>query len=61
MTCPIAIGPVLNRVGLAVTGPETRLTLEMTLPQAEFVLARLALAVALARAWQPAAGVGDLL
>ncbi len=50
---PIAIGPVLNTVGFAVAGPETRLTLEMTLPQAELVLERLVLAVASARAWQP--------
>lgn len=61
MTSPIAIGPVLNTVGFTVTGTETRLTLEMTLPQAELVLARLVLAVAVARAWRPAAGVADLL
>ncbi len=54
---PIAIGPVLNTVGFAVTGPETRLTLEMTLPQAELVLARLVLAVASARAWHSAFSV----
>jgi len=45
----IAVGPVLNTVGFAVTGPETRLTLEMTLPQAELVLARLVRAAASAR------------
>lgn len=50
---PIAIGPVLNTVGFAVTGPETRLTLEMTLPQAELALERLVLAAASARARQP--------
>lgn len=61
MTSPIAIGPVLNMVGFTVTGIETRLILEMTLPQAELVLARLVLAVAMARAWQPAAGIADLL
>lgn len=61
MTSPVAIGPVLNMVGFTVTGIETRLILEMTLPQAELVLARLVLAVAMARAWQPAAGIADLL
>jgi len=45
----IAVGPVLNTVGFAVTGSETRLTLEMTLPQAELVLARLVRAAASAR------------